>query len=58
MKRSRAKIGTVITVEITDNSAREEAIEKIFSYFEDIEKRFSIFDPQSEISLINNGMLK
>ena len=58
MKRSKAIIGTIITVEIADSSAREEDIEKIFSYFEGIEKRFSIFDPQSEISLINNGRLK
>jgi len=58
MKKSNAIIGTVITVEIADDSAREADVEKIFSYFKDIEKRFSIFDPQSEISQINNGRLK
>ena len=58
MKKSSAIIGTVITIEIADDSAREADVEKIFSYFEDIEKRFSIFDPQSEISLINDGILK
>jgi FAD:protein FMN transferase len=58
LKKSSAIIGTVITVEIADGFACEEDVEKIFLYFKEIEKRFSIFDPQSEISQINNSRLK
>ena len=51
-------MGTVITVEISDNSAEESDIDMVFSHFGDVEKRFSVFKDDSEITLINNGKLR
>ncbi len=46
-----------ITVEIVSSKADvKSAIEKIFSYFKEIDNRFSTYKPESEISLINHGL--
>lgn len=51
-------MGTVVTIEIADSFARENEIEKVFAYFAEAEKKFSIFKPDSEITLINEGKIK
>jgi FAD:protein FMN transferase len=51
-------MGMTITVEIADNSAAKTSIDKIFSYFENVENKFSVFKTTSEITLINNGKVK
>ena len=58
MKQTRALMGTTVTVEIVDNFAKEADLEKIFSYFEGVEERFTVFKSTSEISLINTGSIK
>jgi thiamine biosynthesis lipoprotein len=58
MKEIRALMGMPITVEIADASAEKADIDAVFSYFENIEERFSFFKADSEISSINDGRIK
>ena len=58
MKQTRTLMGMIITVEIADNSAAKTDIDKVFSYFENVENKFSVFKTTSEITLINNGKIK
>ena len=51
-------MGMTITVEIADTSATKIDIDEVFSYFESVEKKFSVFKTTSEITLINNGKIK
>lgn len=55
MRQTRVMMNMPITVEITNRQAAEADIENIFSYFQSIEERFSVFRPDSEISRINSG---
>ena len=55
MKQTRILMGMPITVEIADESAVEEAINNIFTYFEYVESKFSVYKQTSEISLFNKG---
>jgi thiamine biosynthesis lipoprotein len=47
-----------VTVDIADSNASIPDIENIFSFFEDVERRFSVFKEDSEISKINRGEIK
>jgi thiamine biosynthesis lipoprotein len=58
MKQDIILMGMPITIEIVDPSATQEIIAKIFSYLERIEEQFSVFKNNSEITLINKGLLK
>lgn len=51
-------MGMPITVEISDSYAKEENLEEVFAYFDYVEKKFSVYKNDSEISLINNGLIK
>jgi len=51
-------MGMTIKIEINDKNANEEIFNKIFSYFEEVDKRFSTYKEDSEISKINRGELK
>lgn len=51
-------MGMPVTVEIVDQSATLEAIEKIFSYFSYIDEKFSTYKETSEIMFINRGEIK
>jgi len=55
MKQTRDLMGMTITVEIVDDSAEEIDADKVFEYFDSVEKRFSVFKEDSEITLINNS---
>lgn len=55
MKKMKPMMGTVITIEIADPSAREADNDEVFAYFEQVEERFSVFKETSEISRINSG---
>ncbi len=46
-----------ITVEIVDQ-AYQKNLDEIFSYFEYVDKTFSTYKPNSEISKVNKGLLK
>ena len=54
MKQTRDLMGMTINVEIADAGARETDYDIVFSYFESVEKRFSFFKEDSEISLLNS----
>ncbi|MHB1275120.1 MAG: FAD:protein FMN transferase [Candidatus Humimicrobiaceae bacterium] len=58
MKQTKALMGTTITIEIADHFAAKNDIDRVFSYFESVEKKFSVFKPDSEITLINDGKIK
>jgi FAD:protein FMN transferase len=57
IKQTRDLLGMTITVEISDGFAKESEIDMVFAYFESVEKRFSVFKDDSEITLINKGEL-
>jgi thiamine biosynthesis lipoprotein len=56
-KQTRDLMGMTITVEIADDFAKESEIDMVFVYFESVEKRFSVFKDDSEITLINKGKI-
>jgi thiamine biosynthesis lipoprotein len=56
-KQTRDLMGMTITVELADDFAKESEINMVFEYFESVEKRFSVFKDDSEISLINKGKI-
>lgn len=58
MKQTRIIMGMPVTVEVIDPPGEEEAIEKIFAYFEYIDEKFSTYKNASEIMKINRGELK
>jgi thiamine biosynthesis lipoprotein len=55
MRKTKLLMGMPITVEVVDANARNADIDKIFDYFGYIDKKFSTYKPDSEISLINRG---
>ncbi len=58
MKQTRLIMGMPITVEIVDSTAAEKMFEAVFAYFEHIDQTFSTYKKESEISLVNAGMLR
>jgi len=50
-------MGMPVIVEIKDDSASENIIGRVFTYFTYIDQIFSTYKPDSEISRINNGKL-
>jgi thiamine biosynthesis lipoprotein len=55
MKKTQIIMGMPITIEVIDEVS-EEVIDGIFDYFKSVDKQFSTYKPDSEISRINNGM--
>jgi FAD:protein FMN transferase len=53
-KQTRDLMGMTINVEILDPVAKDSDFDSVFSYFKSIEKRFSFFREDSEISLFNS----
>ncbi len=53
MKQTRILMGMPITLEIIDASATEHEFETVFSYFEYVDRKFSTYKDDSEISCIN-----
>jgi len=58
MKETRLLMGMPITVDIADKNAAGSDINKIFDYFKYVDKKFSPFKENSEITKINNGQVK
>lgn len=58
MKETRNIMGMHITVEIIDEKATLEVFEEIFSYFTSVDKRFSTYKNDSEITRINRGEIQ
>jgi thiamine biosynthesis lipoprotein len=57
MKETRIMMGMTVTVEIADHAADPGALAKAFSYFDYIDRTFSTYKEDSEISKINRGLL-
>lgn len=51
-------MGMPITVEVVDGSVESGDLEEIFSYFKAVDAQFSVFKETSEISRINQGLVK
>ncbi|MCL5070178.1 MAG: FAD:protein FMN transferase [Actinobacteria bacterium] len=57
IKQTRDLMGMTINAEIIDSGAKDADLDMVFSYFEGVEKRFSVFKDDSEITLFNNKKL-
>ena len=51
-------MGMPVTVHISDASATQADMEKVFAYFNSIDERFSPFKKTSELTLLNEGKIK
>lgn len=51
-------MGMPVSVEILDENIPDEIFDRVFSYFEYVDEKFSPFKIGSEVSLINSGTLK
>ena len=51
-------MGMPITVEIADQSAKEEDFDVVFSYFRSVDEQFSPYKETSEVSRLNKGELR
>jgi thiamine biosynthesis lipoprotein len=62
MRKTDTAMNMIINVEIVDSEKSEidveDSFEKVFSYFKYVEKRFSFFKDDSEVSLINKNKIK
>jgi thiamine biosynthesis lipoprotein len=58
MKKQAIIMGMPVTVQIADSTATDEDIQEVFAYFNFIDKKFSTYIKDSEISRINRGELK
>lgn len=57
MKETKILMGMPVTVEICDASATQKDIATVFAYFDYVDKTFSTYKPDSEITKINNGLV-
>jgi len=55
MKKTEIIMGMPITVEVVDNITNGD-FEDIFSYFKEVDEKYSTYKSTSEISQINNGL--
>lgn len=55
MKETRITMGMPTTIELVDDFAKQEHIDKAFAYFQYVDDVFSPFKDSSEISKINRG---
>ncbi len=57
MKRTRLLMGMPITIEVVDPKVTESDIASIFDYFASVDRMFSTYKKESEISRLNAGEL-
>ncbi|HZE87873.1 MAG TPA: FAD:protein FMN transferase [Methylomirabilota bacterium] len=57
MKQTKLIMGMPITLEIIDKEASANLFQKIFSYFRAVDKQFSPYKKESEVSRMNNGTI-
>src|SRR5258708_17993475 len=57
MKRTRLLMGMPITIEVVDPKVTESDIAGIFDYFASVDRMFSPYKKESEISRLNAGEL-
>jgi FAD:protein FMN transferase len=58
MKKQTIIMGMPVTIEVCESKVTDEDINEVFSYFHYIDKKFSTYKKDSEISQINRGELK
>lgn len=58
MKKQTVVMGMPVIIQVIDASVTQEDINEVFSYFHYIDKKFSTYKKDSEISEINRGELK
>jgi FAD:protein FMN transferase len=58
MRSTKIIMGMPICVEVVDNEVTEADLENVFKYFEHVDKAFSPFKEDSEVSLINRSEVK
>lgn len=58
MKQTQLIMGMPVTVEIVDATANEEIFKKVFAYFTEVDKKFSTYKSDSEISKFNSGEIQ
>lgn len=51
-------MGMPVVVEVVDKSVAKDDLDKVFSYFNYVDGKFSTYKPESEISKINSALLK
>lgn len=57
MKETRLLMGMPITVEVLDAGVSHEALERVYAYFAQVDRTFSTYKEDSEISRLNRGEL-
>src|ERR1035437_4713958 len=57
MKETRTIMGMPVTLEIVDENVKTENLEKVFSYFNFVDQKFSTYKKDSEITAINDGLI-
>ncbi|HSD98135.1 MAG TPA: FAD:protein FMN transferase [Patescibacteria group bacterium] len=55
MRQTKLLMGMPITIEIVDDTVSEKDIKSIFTFFQEIDNRFSTYKKNSEISKFNRG---
>src|SRR5689334_15659150 len=58
MKKTADIMGMPVSINIAEPHAKEKDIEKVFEYLRKIDKIFSTYKEESEISRFNNGLIK
>ncbi len=58
MLQTRLIMGMPVTIEVVDPNVKEEVFEEVFSYFDYVDKKFSTYKDDSEISRINRKELE
>jgi FAD:protein FMN transferase len=57
MKETRIMMGMPVTIFIADKKVTQENLDKVFTYFQYIDEKFSTYKTTSEINAINRGEL-
>lgn len=57
MKQTRIIMGMPIIIEVVDPAVTTQNLDSVFAYFEYVDRKFSTYKPDSEISLINRQEL-
>ncbi len=57
MRKTANIMAMLVNIEVAERHAKEEDINEVFAFFHYIDKKFSTFKENSEISLINRGEL-
>jgi thiamine biosynthesis lipoprotein len=53
MKQTHIIMGMPVTIEVVDSGVNTQNLDCVFAYFEYVDRKFSTYKPDSEISLIN-----